>query len=81
MINKYRPYLIDELDMAETRALDFERAMSMLHKSIGKMDRHNLTVMWNNFTGLMEAVAEFADKNPGLNDYREWNKPESERIK
>ena len=45
------------------------------------MDRHNLTVMWNNFTGLMEAVAEFADKNPGLNDYREWNKPESERIK
>ncbi len=72
MINKYRPYLIDELDMAETRALDFERAMSMLHKSIGKMDRHNLAIMWAKFTGLMEAVAEYADKNPGLNDYRDY---------
>ena len=72
MINKYRPYLIDELDMAETRAEDFDRSMSMLHGSIGKMDRHNLTIMWTKFTGLMEAVAEFADKNPGLNDYREW---------
>ena len=72
MINKYRPYLIDELDMAETRASDFERAMSNLHYSIGKMDRHNLTIMWTKFTGLMEAVAEYADKNPGLNTYREW---------
>ncbi len=81
MINKYRPYLIDELDMAETRAEDFERSMSILHYSIAKMDAHNLRIMWNNFSGLMEAVAEFADKNPGLNDYREWNKPESERVK
>ena len=55
--------------------------MDILHFSISKMDARNLRLMWTNFNGLMEAVAEFADKNPGLNDYREWNKPESERVK
>lgn len=73
MINQYIPYLTNELGMADTRARDFTDAMNDLHRSIAKMDAHNLRLMWNVFTGLMESVAEFADKNPGLNDFREWN--------
>ncbi len=78
---RYENYLIDELGMASTRAASLYDAMDSLHFSISKMDARNLRLMWTNFTGLMEAVAQFADKNPGLNDFREWNKPESERIK
>lgn len=69
---RYENYLIDELGMASTRAASLYDAMDSLHFSISKMDARNLRLMWTNFTGLMEAVAEFADKNPGLNDYREW---------
>ncbi len=72
MINQYTPYLTNELGMADTRARDLTDAMNDLHKSIAKMDQHNLRIMWTIFTGLMESVAVFADKNPGLNDFREW---------
>tara|TARA_B100001287_G_scaffold103259_2_gene86804 strand:+ start:4868 stop:5116 length:249 start_codon:yes stop_codon:yes gene_type:complete len=78
---RYEQYLEHQLGMASTRAKSLYDAMDSLHYSISKMDAHNLRIMWNNFSGLMEAVAQFADHNPGLNDYREWNKPESERIK
>jgi hypothetical protein len=81
MKGRYETYLIHQLGMASTRAASLYDAMDSLHFSISKMDANNLRLMWTNFNGLMEAVAQFADHNPGLNDYREWNKPESERVK
>lgn len=70
-INSY-PLFLEDQGLAETRIPDLHNAIDLLHNAVGKMDRHNLTIMWTKFTGLMEAVAEYADKNPGLNNYRDY---------
>ncbi len=74
MNSKYKTYLTDDLGMTDTRADEFDQIIGELHRSIAKMDAHNLRLMWTAFDGLMNNVAEYADNNSGLNDFREWNK-------
>lgn len=71
-MNDYLSHLVNGCGLASTRASSLAGAMDKLHTSIGAMDSHNLAAMWRNMPGLMEAVAQYADANPGLNDYRAW---------
>lgn len=68
----YQNHLVKSLGMASTRASSLGDAMDALHSSIGAMDAWHLKTMWQQMPGLMEAVAQYADQNPGLNDYRDW---------
>ena len=68
-------HLVRELGLAQTRAASLADAMDSLHSSIGQMDSAHLKAMWRWMPGVMEAVAEYADHNPGLNNYRNWRQP------
>jgi len=66
----YQNHLVASLGMASTRARSLDEAMDALHSSIGAMDAWHLKTMWQRMPSLMEVVAQYADQNPGLNDYR-----------
>ena len=68
----YATHLATSHGLSSTRAISLGNAMEALHASIGAMDAWHLKTMWREMPGLMEAVAEYGDKNPGLNDYRAW---------
>ena len=72
MTSKTFKETLEAKGMASTRSASLVRAIDQLHSSVGAMDRSNLSLMWNEYSGLMEVLVEYARHSRCLNTFEDY---------